>query len=376
MVRLLLEQLEKVYPNGMAAICDFSLAVDSGEMVALVGPSGCGKTTLLRLIAGLETATRGTITLGGRVVNHLAPKERNVAMVFQNPALYPHLDAYGNLGFSLRLRRVPRKAIHQRVLEAATMLGIEHLLGRRPGELSGGEAQRVALGRAVVRRPDCFLLDEPLSSLDAPLRAQMRAELKRFHQHLGITTLYVTHDQEEAMTLGRRIVVVRGGRIQQVGDPLEVYRHPQNGFVAGFIGSPRMNFLPGTVVSESGRLWLDSGPLRLAVPARAVPRLAGQVGRPVILGIRPEALSALPPDGQSHATLEGSIELVEPLGDRVDVSFRAPGHGVLIARLDARDRPSVGAAAVFHLDPARLHFFAPDPDDPAAPGANLQTDSP
>ena len=371
MVRVVLENLEKVYPNGVTAIADFSLAVESGEMIALVGPSGCGKTTLLRMIAGLEGVTRGTITLGDRVVNRDAPKDRNVAMVFQNAALYPHLDAYANLAFSLRLRRVPRKAIRQRVLEAAALVGIEHLLDRRPRELSGGEAQRVALGRAVVRRPDCFLFDEPLSSLDAPLRAQMRGELKRFHQRLGITTLYVTHDQEEALTLGRRIVVLRGGRIQQIGEPLEVYCRPVNGFVAGFIGSPRMNFLPGTLVPGTDGLWLEAGPLRLPVPDWAAARLTGRAGQSVFLGVRPEAISTRPPPDQSPTPLEGRVEQVDPLGDRVDVTFSAPGQERLIARLDAQCPLAPGTAATFHLDAARLHFFAPVAGDPTAPGESL-----
>jgi multiple sugar transport system ATP-binding protein len=371
MVRVVLENLEKVYPNGVRAITDFSLAVESGEMVALVGPSGCGKTTLLRIIAGLEGVTRGTITLGDRVVNHAAPKDRNVAMVFQNAALYPHLDAYDNLAFSLRLRRVPRKAIRQRVLEAAALVGIEHLLDRRARELSGGEAQRVALGRAVVRRPDCFLFDEPLSSLDAPLRAQMRGELKRFHQRLGITALYVTHDQEEALTLGRRIVVLRGGRIQQIGEPLEVYCRPVNGFVAGFIGSPRMNFLAGTLVPGAEGLGFEAGPVRLPVPGWAAARLAGRAGQSVFLGVRPEAISARPLPDDSPGAVEGTIELVDPLGDRVDVTFCAIGQQRLVARLDAPCGLAPRTAAKFLLDAARLHYFAPDPGNPAAPGESL-----
>jgi len=371
MARVVLDQVEKVYGNGCRAIRDFDLAIEDGQLVALLGPSGCGKTTLLRMIAGLEAVTRGTIAFDGRVVNHVPPKDRDVAMVFQTCALYPHLDAYDNIAFSLRLRGVPTKAIQQRVFEAAALLGIEHLLERRPRELSGGEGQRVALGRAIARRPACFLLDEPLSSLDAPLRAELRAELKRLHQRLAVTTLYVTHDQEEAMTLGQRIAVVRAGQIQQVGDPLEVYRRPQNGFTAGFIGSPKMNFLPGTLVEDAGRLWFQAAGLRLGVPAWAALSLAARAGEKLVLGLRPEALSEKPRPGQADNELAGKVELVEPLGDCTDVHLSAPGLPRLIARLDSRTAMVVGSSGTLFADLDRLHFFSADPAAPNGAGDNV-----
>jgi len=371
MARVVLEQVDKVYSNGCRAVQHFDLAIEDGQFVALLGPSGCGKTTLLRMIAGLESVTRGTIAFGGRVVNHLPPKDRDVAMVFQTAALYPHLDAFENIAFSLRLRGVPEKAIRQRVLEAAALLGIEQLLDRRPGELSGGEGQRVALGRAIARRPLCFLLDEPLSSLDAPLRAELRAELKRLHQRLAITTLYVTHDQEEAMTLGQRIAVLRAGQIQQVGDPLEVYRRPKNGFVAGFVGSPRMNFLPGSLVEQSGRLWFEAAGLRLGVPPRAASCLAARGGEKIVLGLRPEALAEKPWPGQADNEVAGKVELVEPLGDCTDVHLSAPGLPRLIARLDSRTAMAVGSGGTLFADLERLHYFAADPAAPNGAGVNL-----
>jgi multiple sugar transport system ATP-binding protein len=373
--RITLEHVEKSYPNGVRAVEDFSLAVDEGQLLTLVGPSGCGKTTILRLIAGLESPGGGTIRLGDRVVNGVPPQDRDVAMVFQNLALYPHLTARENLAFSLRRRGVPKKAIVERVREAASALGIEHLLDSRPRELSGGEAQRVALGRAIVRRPACFLLDEPLSSLDAPLRAELRGELRRLHRRLKTTMIYVTHDQEEAMTLGGQVAVVHRGRLQQVGPPLSVYHRPRNGFVAGFLGSPPMNFLSGTLVQEEGvaekeRLVWRDGEHRVPVPVAMTDRLAASIGPKVVLGIRPEALRATP-WSEENAAFSATVEAVEPRGDRVDVHLSAGGPRPLVARLDAAAPIAPGESLTLYLDPARLDFFAADADSPGGVGENL-----
>jgi multiple sugar transport system ATP-binding protein len=265
---LTLENISKTYPGGLAAVAALDLHVEDGEFLVLVGPSGCGKTTTLRMIAGLEIATCGTIRIGGVTVNHLPPKDRDVAMVFQGHALYPHLSVFDNMAFGLRRRGCPKDEIARRVAWAAELLGLDGLLRRKPHTLSGGQRQRVALGRAVVRRPKLFLFDEPLSNLDAQLRTDTRAELKRLHQKLATTTVYVTHDQEEAMTLGQRIVVLRGGRIQQCGTPLEVYNAPANRFVAGFIGTPTMNFIDGRLQPDAaGQTWFESPCLRVPVEA-------------------------------------------------------------------------------------------------------------
>ena len=375
MTRVLLEHVEKVFPNGFKAVDDFDLEIAAGELAVLVGPSGCGKTTTLRMIAGLETVTGGTITLGDRVVNCLPPKKRNVAMVFQNYALYPHLTAHGNMAFGLKLRKLPTAQIDQKVRLTAAILGIEELLDLKPGQLSGGQQQRVALGRAMVRDPACFLFDEPLSNLDAGLRVAMRAELKRLHRRLATTTLYVTHDQEEAMTLGDRVVVMRRGRIQQIGEPLEVFRHPVNRFVAGFLGSPPMNFLEGTISEDDGRLWFNEGTQRLAVPEWAAGDLAGKLHGNVVLGIRPENIRPAPVAGQSHNALTVKINLVEPLGDRIDVFLSTQHHPLLVARMDARAGWLPGTSRTVYLDPDRMHFFEPDEEATGRSGANLCLDA-
>jgi len=389
MARVVLELVGKVYPHGVEAVRDVCLHVADGELVVLVGPSGCGKTTTLRMIAGLEPVTRGTIAIGGRVVNHVPPKERDVAMVFQNHVLYPHMSAYGNMAFGLRLRRLPKGEIDHRVRRAAAMLGIEPLLERKPRQLSGGERQRVAVGRAIVRQPACFLFDEPLSNLDARLRVQMRTELRQLHRELRTTTIYVTHDQEEALSLGDRVVVVRDGRIQQTGTPQELYRHPRNRFVAGFLGAAPMNFLDGTVVEHEGRLWFDEGAQRLVVPEWAVDGLRGRVGASVVLGVRPELLRCRPVEAEAHNWLDVTVTGLESLGDSTDVhlqlgdcpdsraggcpDFRAAKMGLspsqvgslpvgrsLVARLDIRSvRDAAGLKRVY-VDLDRVHFFAPE----------------
>jgi multiple sugar transport system ATP-binding protein len=371
MARVVLEGVGKVYPNGFEAIHDFNLEVADGELLVLLGPSGCGKTTALRMIAGLETITRGTVTIGSRVVNHVAARDRDVAMVFQNHVLYPHMTAYRNMAFPLKLRKAPGGEIERKVRQAAAMLGIEHLLGRKPRQLSGGQRQRVAVGRAIVRQPACFLLDEPLSDLDARLRIEMRAELKRLHRRLGTTTIYVTHDQEEAMTLGDRLAVVREGRIQQVGPPEQVFRHPVNRFVAGFLGARPMNFLEGTIVRQEGRLWFDEGGQRLIVPDWAASRLADRVGDRVTLGIRPEVLSPKPIEGQRHNTLNVKVNLIESLGDEHEVHLSTERHPGIVARLDTHDVFAPNTVIEMHVDLDRVHFFDPDDEAAGTPGANL-----
>jgi len=373
MARVYLEHVRKVYPNGFEAVHDFTLDIDDQQFVVFVGPSGCGKSTTLRMIAGLEEITAGTITIGDRVVNEVAPKDRDIAMVFQNYALYPHMTVYKNMAFGLKLRKMPRKQIDEKVREAARILGIQELLDRKPKQLSGGQRQRVAVGRAIVRDPACFLFDEPLSNLDAKLRVEMRAELKRLHMQLQTTTVYVTHDQEEAMTLGDRVVVMKDGYIMQVGAPLEIYRHPTNRFVAGFLGTPPMNFLEGQLTQADGRLWFEEGRQRLAVPDWAADDLAGKVGSPIVLGIRPEAMSLQPYEGQAGNTLETTVKVVEPLGDKMDLYLATETHGHVVGRVEARTDVTAEMRQTVYLNADRMHFFEPDrPDaEPHESGANL-----
>src|SRR6516164_9365391 len=290
MAKVLLEQVSKQFGN-VLAVNNVTLDVPDRQFTVLVGPSGCGKTTCLRLIAGLEESTAGNIYIGERLVNDVAPKDRDIAMVFQNYALYPHMTVYDNMAFGLRLRKYPRPEIDRRVKEAAEMLGIQELLKRKPRQLSGGQRQRVALGRAIVRHPRVFLFDEPLSNLDAKLLVQMRVELKKLHDRLGTTAIYVTHDQVEAMTLGDRVVVMKDGLVQQVGEPLELYNNPANKFVAGFIGSPSMNFASVTVTEANGSLIVENAGLCIKLPVETAQRLRGHIGREITLGVRPEDLT-------------------------------------------------------------------------------------
>ena len=347
-----LEHVTKSFAGGVVAVYDVSLSIADGEFMVLVGPSGCGKSTLLRMIAGLEEITDGTISIGDRVVNDVAPKDRDLAMVFQNYALYPHMTVRRNMAFGLELRKTPREEIEKRVLGAAETLGLRDLLERKPGALSGGQRQRVALGRAIVRQPKAFLFDEPLSNLDAKLRVQMRAELKKLHRRLRTTTVYVTHDQEEAMTLGDRVVVMKDGRIQQVGRPLDVYDRPANRFVAGFVGTPPMNFLSGRITAENGHASFEGGGLRLRLPrTREALR-----GREVVLGFRPEHLSERPFAGE-HETLRVRVSVVETLGDRQDVTLSTPSEAPIVGRLDARAPFHEGEEATLYLDVSRAHLF-------------------
>jgi multiple sugar transport system ATP-binding protein len=350
-----LQKLCKSYGRGQRAVDSVDLDIRDGEFLVLVGPSGCGKSTVLRMVAGLEEVTSGEIRIGGRVVNEVAPKDRDIAMVFQNYALYPHMSVFENMAFGLRRRKLPAAEIEQRVRQASNTLGLETYLERKPKELSGGERQRVALGRAMVRDPQVFLFDEPLSNLDAKLRVQMRAEIKRLHQRVKATMIYVTHDQVEAMTLGDRIAVLRKGVLQQVADPFTLYTHPANQFVAGFIGSPPINFFTATVSAEgplavSGDGWSVSVPDSFAV-------LGARRGRPVLLGVRPEdlTLEATGPGG----SLRGRVEVSEPLGNEVLVHWSSP-VGALVSRVQGQHAPKVGEQADLHFTFAKLHAFDPE----------------
>jgi multiple sugar transport system ATP-binding protein len=378
-----LEDLTKVYATGVTAVNGLSLDVADGEFVVLVGPSGCGKTTALRMVAGLEMITSGTVRFAGHVVNDVSPRQRDIAMVFQNYALYPHLTVAENIGFALANKGVPRTERERRVREAAAVLGLSDLLGRKPRQLSGGQRQRVAMGRAIVREPAVFLMDEPLSSLDAKLRVQMRSEVLRVHHTIGAATLYVTHDQVEAMTMGDRIVVMNGGKLQQYGRPRELYDRPANLFVAQFIGSPEMNLYQAGV-DASGSLTLGSQRLPLGPLDQG---LAPYAGRAVIVGVRPEDLTLGSPSGgpagggpAGPATLAADIRVVESLGSELHAIFsidaEVAGTDELaaaagetdsvqlgayngVARLDGRAKVRAGERVTFGVDVGRLHFFDP-----------------
>jgi multiple sugar transport system ATP-binding protein len=354
--RVVLKDVEKTYPGGVTAVSKFTLDIADREFVVFVGPSGCGKSTTLRCVAGLEDITGGTIHIGDRLVNDVPPKDRDIAMVFQNYALYPHMTVFENMAFALKLRKLPRDVIAQKVDKAAKILGIDKMLDRKPKTLSGGQRQRVALGRAIVRDPKCFLFDEPLSNLDAKLRGEMRAEIKRLHLDLKSTTIYVTHDQEEAMTLGDRVVVMKDGFIQQCGAPLDVYHQPKNRFVAGFVGTPPMNFLEGTIVDEGGRLWFDEGSGKLAVPDKAKAALAERVGARVVMGVRPQALRDQP-GAPKESALSMQVRVVEPLGDKMDVYLSTARHPQVIAHVDAHPGLSPQQTIEVHVDMGRAHFF-------------------
>jgi multiple sugar transport system ATP-binding protein len=320
MAEVIFDKVEKIYDNDVHAVRDLSLEIGDGEFVVLVGPSGCGKTTALRMVAGLEDITDGRVSIGGRVVNDLSPKERDIAMVFQNYALYPHLSVADNIGFGLRLRHTPKDVVEERVAWAAKLLGLTPYLHRRPKELSGGQRQRVAMGRAIVRQPQVFLMDEPLSNLDAKLRVQMRAEIARIQHNVGVTTLYVTHDQVEAMTMGDRVAVMRKGELQQMAEPQKLYDSPKNLFVASFIGSPSMNIFEATVERRADGLALEFGGQELPVPAevaRRRPALAGYAGRTLAAGIRPEHLEDAAVEGNGGTRLRGHVLLTEALGSEI-----------------------------------------------------------
>jgi multiple sugar transport system ATP-binding protein len=354
-----LTHVDKTYEGGVKAVDDFNLEIKDREFIVLVGPSGCGKSTTLRMIAGLEHATAGTISIGDRVVNDVAPKDRDIAMVFQSYALYPHMSVYDNMAFGLTMRKTPKSAIETKVKKAADTLGISHLLQRKPRQLSGGQRQRVALGRAIVRDPKCFLFDEPLSNLDAKLRVEMRVEIKRLHVDLGSTTVYVTHDQEEAITLGDRVVVMKDGVIQQCAGALEIYDRPANRFVAGFLGSPPMNFLEGRIVERDGRLVFDEGTGVLPIPPWAVEAMRAHVGQEVCLGVRPEALSdkARARFETADNVLRMKLWLVQPLGGTMHLHMSTEKHPQIVAHVDAAPGLATGDVVPIYFDPARLHFF-------------------
>ena len=354
MAEVTLDNVGKTYPDGTVAVKDFSLQIADGELMVFVGPSGCGKTTALRMVAGLEDITDGEIRIGERVVNELPPRDRDVAMVFQTYALYPHKSVYDNLAFPLRLRGMSKAAVEQRVTRIARLLELEEQLTRRPRQLSGGQRQRVAMGRAIVREPQAFLMDEPLSNLDAKLRTQMRAEIGLLHKELAVTTIYVTHDQVEAMTLGQRVAVLRRGELQQVAPPQILYDRPTNLFVAGFIGSPSMNFFQGQVERSNGRVEVAVGDQRLPVDESELalhPGLSGRSGEGVIVGIRPEHLqdAALAGGGRS---IRGQVQLKELLGSEVVVHFQVEAAPAVTEEL-REIALDVDAAAVDELDHQR-----------------------
>jgi multiple sugar transport system ATP-binding protein len=357
-----LQGIRKIYDDATphVAVHDVDLEIADGELVVLVGPSGSGKSTVLRMIAGLESITGGELRIGGRLVNDMAPKDRDVAMVFQSYALYPHMTVFRNMAFSLELRRTPKADIDRRVRAAATMFGLDTLLDRYPRQLSGGQRQRVAVGRAIVRQPQVFLFDEPLSNLDAALRVQLRREIAALHRRLGATMIYVTHDQVEAMTLGERIVVLADGRVQQVDPPIRLYDEPRNRFVAQFIGSPAMNILQGAIARDDGlRFRSASGRVVLDVPEPWSSMLDARPQTDTLLGVRPEDVRLAADGEQAHAKFR--IDAVEPMGNETLVHAAAADGGFaaerLTARVGARELPEIGTERGFVLDRARVHFF-------------------
>jgi len=358
MARVLLNHINKVYPNGTRAVTDASFEVNDKEFIVLVGPSGCGKSTTLRMIAGLEDISEGELYIGDKVVNDVPPKDRDIAMVFQNYALYPHMTVYDNIAFGLKLRKYPKNVIKERVEEAANILGIEKLLYNKPKELSGGQKQRVAVGRAIVRKPQVFLFDEPLSNLDAKLRVQMRAELSKLHTRLQTTMIYVTHDQVEAMTMGERIVVMKDGFIQQIASPLEIYEKPANKFVAGFIGSPPMNFVVTDTVKEKDGIWLDEGSFRVKLPDDYNDIVKEFIGKKLIIGIRPESIydKMLYKESAVENTVKLTVEVVEPLGSET-LLYLSSGKNQITARVDARTKVKVNEDIEMVFDMNKIHLF-------------------
>jgi multiple sugar transport system ATP-binding protein len=355
MARVVIRNLNKMY-NEVHAVKGVNLEVRDREFVVLVGPSGCGKTTTLRMVAGLEAITSGEILIGETIVNELPPMDRDIAMVFQNYALYPHMSVYDNMAFGLKMRKFARVEIDRRVREAADILGIEDYLARKPRQLSGGQRQRVALGRAIVRHPQVFLFDEPLSNLDAMLRVQMRVEIKKIHDRLGTTAIYVTHDQVEAMTLGDRVVVMKDGLVQQVGEPLDLYNEPTNRFVAGFIGSPAMNFAAVDVTETDGAIGAVGEGIRLKLPPPLAARLRGYVGQKITLGIRPEDLWIASGNDADGLSVDAVIEVIERLGSQILLDVKV-GSGMMVAAVEPTTRAKVREQLRLALNPERLHFF-------------------
>lgn len=354
MFRVILKDVTKIYPEDVLAVKDATIEVADRELVVLVGPSGCGKSTILRMIAGLEEVTSGDIYVDGERVNDVPPRDRDIAMVFQNYALYPHMTVYNNMAFGLKLRRYTKSEIEKRVQEAAEILGITRLLDRKPRALSGGERQRVAVGRAIVRQPKVFLFDEPLSNLDAKLRVQMRTEISKLHNRLQATMIYVTHDQVEAMTMGDRIVVINQGVIQQIDDPLSLYHSPANRFVAGFIGSPPMNFVEGSLQAESGSITFKSDGFSLRIPDRMHEPLRQHGATEVTFGIRPEDILAK--DFSEDAAADARVEVVEPLGSEV-MLYLVVGEQSLVGKVDSTIHPEPNTDLRIGFNMSRCHFF-------------------
>jgi len=360
MAQVVLENVTKIYDNKVVAVKDANLTVEDKEFVVLLGPSGCGKTTTLRMIAGLEEITKGIIKIDDRVVNDVEPKDRDIAMVFQNYALYPHMTVYQNMAFGLKLRKYPKDEIDRRVKEAARILGIEELLDRKPKQLSGGQRQRVAVGRAIVRNPKVFLFDEPLSNLDAKLRVQMRAELKKLHGRLQATIVYVTHDQVEAMTMANKIVVMRDGIIQQIGNPHEIYNKPANIFVAGFIGSPAMNFIDAKIVRGEDGLWVQTSGFKVKLIKEHEDLVADYIDKDVIFGVRPENIFdkvfALAPKPENTITTQ--VDIVEPLGNATILHLTS-GQNSIVASVDPRTEAKEGMKMDVVFDMSTIHIFDP-----------------
>jgi len=357
MAEVVLERVNKTFEGGVRAVRDFSLRVKDREFVVLVGPSGCGKSATLRMIAGLEEITSGTIHIGARLVNDVAPKDRDIAMVFQNYALYPHMTVYENMAFGLKLRKTPKPEIDRRVRQAAAMLGLGELLDRRPKALSGGQRQRVAMGRAIVREPALFLFDEPLSNLDAKMRVEMRKEILRLHRNIKATMIYVTHDQVEAMTLGDRIVVMRDGLVEQVDAPERVFNHPASLFVARFIGTPPMNIFEGMLAQADGAFVFDGGVFKAPLPASMKPMLAGKAGAKAYLGIRPKAFLTRPEGvAAGSVPIRGTLDVTEMLGEEMLVHLVAGPHRFQVS-IDPHDRPALeGEIAVYPIL-SQAHVF-------------------
>ncbi len=361
MAQVLIRDVVKVYPGNVTAVKGINLDIADGEFMVLVGPSGCGKSTTLRMTAGLEEISDGTVSIGPRIVNDVPPKDRDIAMVFQNYALYPHMTVYKNMAFGLKLRKFPKPEIHKRVTDAAEILGITPLLDRKPKALSGGQRQRVALGRAIVRDPSVFLFDEPLSNLDAKLRVETRAEIKRLHKRLATTTIYVTHDQEEAMTLGDRVCIMSEGLIQQCDTPLAVYERPVNRFVAAFLGTPPMNFIDGRLTPQDGGLWFtnDHG-VKIKLTGHHAELAAGKAGQDVVMGLRPEGMFMRPGAfaQNEEQTLDMTVDVIELLGNTMDVFLSNAGGDLATARVKAEELAE-GTPLKIHLDISKIHLFEP-----------------
>lgn len=361
MSNVILENVHKIYPGDVTAVRDFSLEIKDKEFIVFVGPSGCGKSTTLRMIAGLEEISKGTISIGGKVVNDVPPKDRDIAMVFQNYALYPHMTVYKNMAFGLKLRKMPRKEIDERVRDAAAILGIEELLERKPKALSGGQRQRVAVGRAIVRQPKAFLFDEPLSNLDAKMRVQMRMEISKLHNQLQSTMIYVTHDQVEAMTMGDRIVVMKDGLIQQVDSPMEIYKNPANRFVASFIGSPPMNFFEGEIIQDADGMIFKNESMSVKVHQTHVPKLQQNGQQKVTMGIRPENVqdAVLVANPDPDELVKSKVEVVEPMGAEI-MLYLSVGNYAYIARVDGQDPAKAGQQVSISFDMAQASYFNQD----------------